>query len=120
MTIERTDRDTIGLLPENISRLAHIEERGWFAQGQDIARFCLAYAIRANVPEPEDYSSGTQTRWAAGNFDSTGEIRSLLAALYPDCRTPIRLMEYLVNEGVQMVSARINSSRQVGPAELMD
>lgn len=31
--------------------LAEIEAQGWFVEGQDIARFCMAYAIRAKVPE---------------------------------------------------------------------
>ena len=116
-TMER-DRETIGLTAENAGVLAEIEERGWFLEGQDIARFCMAYAIRAKVPEGA--TSGTETRWAAGNFDKTGEIRALLAALYPNCQTPVRLMEHLVNEGLRMVSSRVRSSDSVGPAELMD
>jgi hypothetical protein len=111
------DRETIGLTPETQAMLANIEERGWFMEGQDIARFCLAYAIRAKVPEGT--TPDTETRWAAGNFDKTGEIRALLAALYPACKTPVRLMEHLVNEGLRLVAARVASS-SVGPAELMD
>jgi hypothetical protein len=111
------DRESIGLDLETQAILAEIEARGWFLEGQDVARFCLAYAIRAKVPE--GMTTGTETRWAAGNFDKTGEIRALLAALYPACQTPVRLMEHLVNEGLRMVAARIRSDA-VGPAELMD
>lgn len=111
------DRETIGLTAENQVVLSDLEERGWFAEGQDIARFCMAYAIRAKVPEGA--TQGTETRWAAGNFDKTGEIRALLNALYPNCSTPVRLMEHLVNEGLRMVATRVRSER-VGPAELMD
>lgn len=111
------DRESIGLTPENQAILAEIEERGWFLEGQDIARFCMAYAIRAKVPEGA--TTGTETRWAAGNFDKTGEIRALLAALYPSCTTPVRMMEHLVNEGLRMVATRIRSE-SIGPAELMD
>ena len=111
------DRETIGLTPETQAILADIEERGWFLEGQDIARFCLAYAIRAKVPEGA--TADTETRWAAGNFDKTGEIRALLAALYPDCKTPVRLMEHLVNEGLRLVKSRV-ASTAIGPAELMD
>ena len=74
-------------------------------------------AIRAKVPE--GVTSGTETRWAAGNFDKTEEIRALLAALYPTCQTPVRPMEHLVNEGLRMVAARVRSDA-VGPTELMD
>lgn len=111
------DRETIGLTPETQAILSLIEERGWFLDGQDIARFCLAYAIRAKVPDGT--TSGTETRWAAGNFDKTGEIRAVLAALYPNCETPIRLMEHLVNQGLQMLATRLRSDT-LGPLELMD
>jgi hypothetical protein len=111
------DRESIGLNSETQAILGELEARGWFLEGQDVARFCMAYAIRAKVRE--GVTAGTETRWAAGNFDKTGEIRALLAALYPTCQTPVRLMEHLVNEGLRMVAARVRSEA-VGPAELMD
>jgi hypothetical protein len=111
------DRESVGLTPESQAILAEIEEKGWFLEGQDIARFCMSYAIRAKVPDGS--TTGTETRWAAGNFDKTGEIRSLLSALYPACQTPVRLMEHLVNEGLKKIATRIRSE-DVGPAELMD
>jgi hypothetical protein len=111
------DRETIGLTPESQAIIANIEARGWFMDGQDAARFCMAYAIRAKVPA--GVTPGTDTRWAAGNFDKSGEIRLLLAALYPACETPVRLMEHLVNEGLRMVAERVKSE-SVAPADLMD
>ncbi|NPU64715.1 hypothetical protein HL667_06890 [Bradyrhizobium sp. 83012] len=111
------DRDTIGLTAETQAILADLEARGWFLEGQDAARFCLAYAVRSRVAEGA--TAGTETRWAAGNFDRTGEIRAVIAALYPDCKTPVRLMEHLVNEGLKMVSVRVRTE-EIGPAELMD
>jgi hypothetical protein len=117
MSASERDRKSIGLSVENQATLADLETRGWFLEGQDIARFCMAYAIRAKVPEGVTIS--TDTRWAAGNFDETGEIRSVIAALYPDCKTPIRLMEHLVNEGLRLVAARVRSDA-ISPADLMD
>ncbi len=111
------DRTTIGLTPETQSILKEIEEKSWFLDGQDAARFCLAYAIREKLPEGT--TQGTDTRWAAGNFDNTGEIRALLAALYPNCQTPIRLMEHLVNEGLTLVGDKVRANEVAGPAELM-
>jgi hypothetical protein len=109
------DRKGIGLTQENIHLLAAIEERKWFADAQDIARFCLGYAIRANVPD--GVTVGTETRWTAGLFDPTGEIRALVEALYPQNTTPVRLMEHLVNVGLGLVSARLRD-QSVGPADL--
>jgi hypothetical protein len=111
------DRDTIGLTAETQAILADLEARGWFLEGQDAARFCLAYAVRGRVAEGA--TTGTETRWAAGNFDRTGEIRAVLSAIYPECKTPVRLMEHLVNEGLKMVAARVGTEA-IGPAERMD
>ncbi len=107
---------SIGLTPETRDLLAELEATSWFKNGQDVALFCMAYAIRAKVPE--GVTDDRKTQWAAGSFDKTGEIRALLAALYPNCKTPIRLMEYLVNEGIRLVAARIRSDA-VGPADLV-
>jgi hypothetical protein len=111
------DRDTIGLTPETQAIVEEILARGWFITGEDVARFALAYAIRSKVEEGT--TQGTDTRWAAGNFDRTLEIRALLAALFPTCETPIRLMQHLVNEGLRRIAARMQSEA-VGPDDLMD
>jgi hypothetical protein len=111
------DRETVGLTPETAEILAEVEEHAWFADAQDIGRFCLAYAVKRNVPDGA--TLGTTTKWAAGNFDKTGEIKAVLAALYPDCTTPVRLMEHLVNEGLRMIGQRVRSDRAT-PADLMD
>jgi hypothetical protein len=110
------DRKSVGLTEENRALLTELEVRGWFADAQDLGRFCMAYAIRAKVPE--GVTPNTTTKWGAGDFDDTGEIRALLAALYPACTTPVRLMEHLVNEGLRLVATRVRSDA-VGPAELM-
>lgn len=112
------DKKGIGLTPDGQAILAEIEERGWFMEGQDIARFCMAYAIRAGVSDGT-VSAGVETRWAIGNFDETGEIRTLVSALYRSCDTPVRQIEFLVNEGLSMVVNRIRSDA-VGPAELIN
>jgi hypothetical protein len=110
------DLDSIGLTPETRTALTELEAKGWFQDGQDVARFCLAYAIRAGVPE--GITENRTTQWAAGNFDKSGEIRALLAALYPESKTPVRLMEHFVNRGLLMVATRVRSDA-VGPAELL-
>lgn len=111
------DKDVIGLTADSQRYLQEMEDRGWFAEGQDIARFALAYAVRANAASGN--AKQVETRWAAGNFDKTGEIRAVLGALYPNNSTPVRLMEHLVNEGLRMLHSRVTSDN-VGPAELMD
>ncbi|MDC0675982.1 hypothetical protein [Nannocystis radixulma] len=111
------DKHDIGLTEAAELVLNELVDKGWFNERQDAARFCLAYAVRAKIPE--GVTERAQTRWSAGNFDSTGEIRALLAALYPSCRTPVRLMEHLIHEGLRLLSARLKSD-SVGPGDLMD
>jgi hypothetical protein len=117
MERDERDRDSIGLTPDAQRILSDLDSRGWFQDYQHAARFALAYAIRHGVGEGT--VKGTETRWAAGNFDNTGEIRAALAALFPTSRTPVRLMEHLVNEGLQLVAAKLRSD-EVGPGELID
>lgn len=112
------DRETIGLTPGAQAIMEELERRDWFPEGQDAARFCMAYAIRRKVVS--GVVQGTDTRWAAGNFDKSGEIRLLLSALYPTAsEMPVRLMEYLVNEGLRMIGERMKSDA-VAPGDLMD
>lgn len=114
---QQRDRESIGLSSTAVEALELIEEQGWFNDGQDAARFALAYAIRngAGVGSMKD----TETRWAAGNFDKTGEIRALLAGIYPDSHTPVRQMEYLVNEGLRLIADRMRDGRAV-PIDLLE
>jgi len=110
------DKDVIGLSAESQRYLKELEERGWFNEGQELARFALAYAVRANTPAGN--ASQVETRWASGNFDKTGEIRAVLGALYPDCKTPVRLMEHLVNVGLSLLHSGVTREGK-GPAELL-
>jgi len=87
--------------------LAHL---GWFADGQDLARFAMAYAIRRGVAPGS--AENTETRWAIGNFDDTHEIRDVIAAVYPDNPTPVRLIEYLTNEGLRLISERVSTGER--------
>jgi hypothetical protein len=110
------DRESIGLTPETQKILDDLLNRGWFTEGQDVARFGLAYAVRSKVAE--GVTPGTETRWTVGLFDRTGEIRAVLTALYPRCQMPVRLMDHLVNEGLRILATRL-SSEDLGPADLM-
>ena len=111
------DRVDIGLTPEAREYLRRIEGYGWFADGQDIARFCLACAVRRGVEAGD--TTGVDTQWSSGNFDPTSEIRSILTALYPESETPVRLMQHLVNQGLVMVG-RSFTEHQPSVDDLID
>lgn len=109
------DRTTIGLTPEAVKQLEEIQLKGWFDDAQDAARFAAALAIREGV-EP-GFAQGVDTRWAIGNFDKSGELRAIMAALHPDVTVPIRALEHLTNEGLRMLHYRLVIRGQT-PAEL--
>lgn len=110
------DRESIGLTPENQHALEDLMARGWFSQGQDAARFCIAYAIQAGIAP--GLTDATETRWAAGNFDKTGELKALLLALYPSVETPIRLMEHFVNQGIRLIAEKL-TTEDLKPSDLL-
>lgn len=116
MPASERDRDSVGLTAQSQADLATLAELGWWPELQDIAKFAMAYAIHVGIPAGE--TAGTDTRWAAGNFDKSGEIRVLLAAVYPDCTTPVRLMEHLVNEGLRLISHRVRTGK-LSPSDLL-
>jgi hypothetical protein len=99
------DRLTVGLASDTQEILARVMDLGWFQDAQDVARLAFAVAIRAKVPAGN--SSDTDTRWAAGNFDLSGELRAVIAALFPACQTPVRLMEHFVNEGLRLIGLKL-------------
>lgn len=111
------DRSTIGLTPDAIRQLEEIQLKGWFGDAQDAARFAAAYAIRIGI-EPGT-TSGSDTRWAIGGFDKTGEFRAIMAALYPGIAAPIRALEHLTNEGLRLVHERLVTGGE-SPSALLD
>jgi hypothetical protein len=99
------DRRTIGLSVESQRLLEEIQRKNWFGEAQDVARFCLAYAIKAGVEAGT--TAGVDTRWSASGFDNTGEMQGLVVALYPNTTMPVRAMEHFVNEGLKLVHDRL-------------
>lgn len=111
------DRKVIGLTSASQELLARIEQLDWFSDGQDIARFALAIALR-DAKEIGSVSV-TETRYGAGLFDNTGEIRTLIQAKFPGCVTPVRFMEYLVDEGLRTIGHLLDQGAN-SPDELMN
>jgi hypothetical protein len=101
------DRKQIGLSEDGTATIAMLTVRlGWFSEAQEAGRFALAYAVREGVVEGE-VAVPVETRWSADGFDPTGEIRTLLRATYPENKTPIRLIEYLIDEGLRRIAAKV-------------
>lgn len=109
MTAE--DRKQIGLTSEGRETEAMLTTAlGWFREGQEACRFALAYAVREGVGEGA-IDGRVETRWNPDGFDPTGEIRQVLRATYPHNVTPVRLMEYLIDEGLRRIALGIGDGR---------
>ena len=116
--MQNEDRKQIGLTDDGRAAVAWLTEKlGWFEEAQDAARFALAYAIRAGI-EPGQTRAAVETRWSPDLFDPSGEIRTLLGAIYSDATMPTRLMEYLIDEGLRRIAARIEAG-EVDPTAFL-
>jgi hypothetical protein len=111
------DRDSIGLTPQGVVMISRlVEDLDWFEESQDAARLALAYAVQAGIGQ--GVARGTETRWTVGLFDRTNEIRATITALYPDCETPVRQMEFLVDEGLRLIRERLDAGA-LSPVDLL-
>ena len=110
------DRRTIGLTSETQRLLEEIQAKAWFGEAQDVARFAFAYAIKNGVAP--GLTNGVETRWAVGNFDSTGEMLAVVSSLFPNAEMPVRTIEHFVNEGLRLVHARLVTGAET-PADLL-
>jgi hypothetical protein len=113
------DRRQIGLTESGKRAVARLtEELGWFREAQEACRFALAYAVREGVPAGSA-DEQVETRWAADGFDPSGEIRTVLRSCYPESSMPVRLMEYLIAEGLRRIDAGIDDGRD-SPLDYLD
>lgn len=95
------DRHTIGIAKKNAESLLRLEESGHFESQMDAAKFAMAYAIGQNVSLGN--VDGAETKWNVGSFDNGGALRSLIEALYPDVEAPYRAIEFLLNQGLELL-----------------
>lgn len=106
------DRKQIGLTDDGKATVAILTQKlGWFRESQDAARFALGYAIREGV-EPGLTTAPVETRWSPDLFDPSGEIRGLLRALHPKTKMQVRLMEYLIEEGLRRIAAKVTAGEE--------
>jgi hypothetical protein len=109
------DRKQIGLTEAGRLTVAKLtDELGWFDEAQAAGRFALGYAIREGVEQGQT-AAPVETRWSPDLFDPSGEIRSLVRAMYADNTMPVRLMEYFIDEGLRRIATRIRAG-ELNPA----
>ena len=105
------DKKTIGLTTENKLLVQNIINKGQFKDQMDVAKFAMSYAI--NVGVSIGYAEGTDTIWNVGSFDSDGEIKTIIQAIYPDTEVPYRTAEYLYNEGLKLIGRKLSQDENL-------
>lgn len=113
-----SDKKTIGLTEANKAVIETMTiEREWFRDQLDAAKFAMALAINVGI-EPGT-AEGTGTVWNVGSFDPEGELRELMHIIYPDVDAPYRLVEHLLNIGLEIIGERLAENPYTNLVELM-
>lgn len=93
------DKRTLGITKVNQGALQKLVQNGQFASELDAAKFAMAYAARNGVAEGR--AEGADTKWNVGSVDPAGDLREMVLSLYPESDQPYRLIEHLMNHGIQ-------------------
>jgi hypothetical protein len=93
------DKRTIGITSANERVLATVIEAGCFASELEAAKFAMGVAIDQGVGV--GVTEGANTKWNVGTADSDQSLKAIIEAMYPEVVEPYRLIEHLMNEGLQ-------------------
>jgi hypothetical protein len=100
------DKVTIGLTSEGRRALEKILSREWFSDEMDAAKFGLAISIASD--SAPSVIARSDTKWNIGSIDHDGFLRTLIFAVYPTTETPYKLMESLINSGLESIAKMID------------
>lgn len=97
------DKTTIGLTQRAREVAEMIKENEGLEDLRDVAVVGLGVAVNAGTGLGS--IKDAVTTWNVGSFDTSGQLRELVVALYDDLDTPFRQIEYLVNVGLERLGA---------------
>jgi hypothetical protein len=95
------DKKTIGVIPRNQPMLNRLVAAGMFATESDAAKFAFALAVKKDTPPGS--VEGADTKWNVGTFDTDQSLRLIVEAMYEGTREPYRLIECLINRGLELI-----------------
>lgn len=111
------DINTIGLTHSNKEVMYRIMQFNIFKEQQQVAKFTMSLAINNGI-EPGE-TEGAETVWNVGTFDKSGELRSIIPAIFPGTQMPYRLVEYMINEGLKIIDEHLYKNNDLDIIELM-
>lgn len=75
----------------------------------------LGFAVAVNLRTGIGNAKDAVTTWNVGTFDTSGQLRDLVTALYDDLATPYRQIEYLVNVGLEKLATEYEGAEATTP-----
>jgi hypothetical protein len=105
------DRQTIGVSESSGRTLESLVEAGVFSQQVDAAKLALSVAL-AYGDKPSESTDRT-TKWNVGTFDQNGDVRELVLSFMPQCDTPYREAESLVESGLKRLAEHLEAHGQL-------
>ena len=73
----------------------------------DSAKFAMSLAINAGAELT--HTEKANTIWNVGSFDSDNQLRQIIPILYPNCETPYRAIESLIDNGLRIIKSKISA-----------
>ena len=114
----KADKKTIGVSPSNESILNALAESGHFQTDADAAKLAMAYDVDCELDR--GVAEGANTKWNVGTFDDADRtIRAFIEATYPSEQNPYRQVEYLINEGLNLLKQRYDDGAAPDVADLI-
>lgn len=101
-TDRQKDKTTIGLTQRARDVAELIKKNEGLEDLRDVAAIGLGVALNSGTGLGS--IKDAVTTWNVGSFDTNGQLRDLMLALYDDLDTPFRQIEYLVNVGLELLS----------------
>ena len=107
------DKSTIGLTRRARAIAEVIHSNEGLNDLMDVA--LLGFAIAVNLRTDIGNAKDAVTTWNVGTFDSNGQLRDLVMALYDGLASPYRQVEYLVNIGLEKLAGEYEGAEATTP-----
>ena len=105
------DRQTIGVSESSGKTLEALVDAGVFSQQVDAAKLALSVALAYGDTPTE--SQDRTTKWNVGTFDQNGDVRELVLCFMPECLTPFKEVESLVESGLKRLADHFEAHGQL-------
>lgn len=97
------DKKTIGITPSGKRILSDLMKTEQFSTEIDAAKFALAVAVKRGAALGA--AEGADTKWNIGTVDPDQSLRLIIESLYQDVTEPYRVIESLIDQGLNFVDA---------------